>query len=68
MDSFPLPLFAYELIPYRTQISQHYHETQTLWFWNLNNIWRNMMTCTVSYKFYITESPLTTGAIWKEYI
>lgn len=66
MYSFPLPLFAYELIPYSTQMSQHYPWNPNTVLWNLNNIWRNMMTRTVSSKFYSTGSPLTTGAIWKE--
>jgi hypothetical protein len=50
MCSFLLPLIAYELICLSTQISQHYRETKTsLWDWNLNNIWVNMMPCTVSH-------------------
>jgi len=67
MRSFPVPLVAYELICHKTQISQHYHKTRTSsWDWNPNNVWRYMMTCTVSSKFYSTRSPLKTGAIWKE--
>jgi hypothetical protein len=70
MHSFPLPLIVSEFICHcTTQINQHYHKTQTsLWDWNLNNIWRNVFTCTVSPKFYSTGSPLTTGTVWKEQI
>jgi hypothetical protein len=67
MHSFPLPLIAYEFIYHSTQISQHYHETQTsLWGWNLNSVQKHMMICMVTSKFCSTGSPLTTGAIWKE--
>jgi hypothetical protein len=67
MHFFPFPLIAYEFIRHSTQISQHYHETQTsLWGWNLNSVRKHTTICAVTSIFCSTGSPLTTGAIWKE--
>jgi hypothetical protein len=66
MHYFPVPLVAYELTGHSARFSQYCHETQaSLWDWNLNNIWRKRMTCTVSSKSNSTGSPFKTGAIWK---
>ena len=58
-------------IPYCTCISFFFHwlhmnsDKQALPR-NLNNIWENRLTCTISSKFHSIRSPFTAQAIWKE--
>jgi hypothetical protein len=54
-SSFPLPLIAYKLTGHSNQIKQRYHEPWTLLLnWNVNNIWENTGTYTVSSKLHST--------------
>jgi len=65
MNSPPLPLTEYELIPHSTQISQHYQETQTsLWDWKLNN--SEVQWHVQSAPNFIAQGLITIGALWKE--